>query len=837
MKKTFLIVSFFLLLVFEGFSQSTFRWQDQIIYMVMIDRFSNGNPSNDRQTETGIEAGNVNSKYNGGDLQGLINRLDYIKELGVTAIWITPPVANQWWDDSVDYGGYHGYWARDFSKIDEHFGTNELYTEFVKKAHEKGLYVIQDIVPNHTGNFIIYSNGKYSLNEKSIPVSKPQQYPFNMNDFNDPKQRELAIYHFPSLIGELDIYNTSFSDLDDINTENPQVRKVLKEIYGNWIETAGIDGFRVDTAKYVEKEFWQDFFKGENNIYEKAQSLGKDNFIAFGETWISPNPYENTADIEINKYFDYGFNSMLDFGLLTDIKRVFKEGKPTSYLEYRLTQRQEVYKDPSMLVTFVDNHDMDRFLKGATINDLKIALTLLYTIPGIPQIYYGTEQGFTETRAAMFKEGFSSMGEDHFNSNSDLFKFIQTINKMRKEIPTFRYGRIKVLFSDSTGPGILCYSIEHENEKYLILMNTNSKRKYATGIKLEIQDGTVLKPVMSMNVPQNDLVYEGKLDTSLNEKSFIIYKVTDEKATLKPKTVSVQLDMQLQGKTFSDDFYIKGRANGAKSVRLIIDGDDKEYAVINLSMKENEEWSIPVKIADFTPGKHTAFVKVFGKTPLFSDYSPTVYFSLDIPQNELAAVEDPLGDDNGPQGKYSYPKDLTFKNQQDMLGARVQQIGTMLSIEITMRELSDVWGPANGFDHVTFQIFLDSPNKKGVTALPKQNALMPAGLDWDYQLYITGWSCSAYNSTGAGTDSYGLPVTPAPGIKVEKQFSKITFSLPLSVIETNTMKNWNIYITTYDYDGIEAVLRPISPQGGQWAYSGGQTDSPKIMDDLLINIK
>jgi len=148
----------------------------------MIDRFSNGDTSNDMLTESCIENGNVNSKYNGGDIQGLIDQLDYISGLGATVISITQPVTNQWPDRAVDYGRYHGYWASDFKSIEEHFGDLELYKKFVEEAHKRNIYVIQDIVTNHTGYFLMYKNGRYFLNDQSIPTNKPTQYPFSMNE-------------------------------------------------------------------------------------------------------------------------------------------------------------------------------------------------------------------------------------------------------------------------------------------------------------------------------------------------------------------------------------------------------------------------------------------------------------------------------------------------------------------------------------------------------------------------------------------------------------------------------------------------------------------------------
>jgi len=242
------VLSIFVAAIFLSLASAEPVWEDQIVYFVMIDRFANGDTSND---DMGFgEAGNDNSRYNGGDIQGLIDRLDYIKELGATAVWITPPVANQWWNPWVSYGGYHGYWARDFKRIDEHFGDLELYREFVDKAHEKGLLVIQDIVPNHVGDYFRFIDGQFELNADSSPTAAPEQYPFSLNNYETDSEKN--IYHWTPDISnfndQLQKFTYQMSGLDDLNTENPEVIEALKDSYTFWIREAGIDGFRIDTV-------------------------------------------------------------------------------------------------------------------------------------------------------------------------------------------------------------------------------------------------------------------------------------------------------------------------------------------------------------------------------------------------------------------------------------------------------------------------------------------------------------------------------------------------------------------------------------------------------------
>ena len=282
---------------------------------------------------------------------------------------------------------------------------------------------------------------------------------------------------------------------------------------------------------------------------------------------------------------------------------------------------------------------------------------------------------------------------------------------------------------------------------------------------------------------------------------------------------------------------ITGTASNSKKLKIIIDGKEQAYKEVELNMKENEDWQAAINIADFTPGKHTVFVKAYGKIPIYSNYSDTYEFEVDIPSVEIISVSDPIGDDNGPNGNYTYPKDLTFKRQMDITGAKLSKVGQLLKLTMKMREVTDNWSPSKGFDHVTFQIFIDDPDQEGMKILPNQNAKMPEGMDWNYEIYATGWGITLHNTNDASEERLGEGITPSPTADVNKQLSEITFSIPYSVLNTNDLSGWKFYITTYDYDGIEAVLRPMSPEAQQWSFGGGDENSPKIMDDLIIEIK
>ena len=824
-----LLIAFATMVCFAGTA-----WEDQIVYFIMIDRFSNGDPTND---DMGYgESGSDNSRYNGGDLKGIIDKLDYVKGLGATAIWITPPVANQWWNPWANYGGYHGYWARDFKRVDEHFGDIDLYRKLVEEAHERGLLVIQDIVPNHVGDYFRFVNGEFELNTESIPTSSPEQYPFSLNNFEDNETDQ--IYHWTPDISDFNDHyqklNYQMSGLDDLNTENTAVVSALKDSFTFWIEEADIDGFRIDTAIYAPMEFWKEFLNGEAGVYEVATRNDKTEFLTFGEAWVRSDPFDDSGEIVIGEFFDAGMNAMLDFPLNIELRSVFKEGKATANLGYRLEVRQSRLNQ-TRLLTFIDNHDMERFLKGGGLSSLKQALAFIFTIPGIPVIYYGTEQGFFETRATMFAEGFQSGGIDHFDTQSELYNYVRDLSKLRQEYPVFRYGAIEILKSDSNGPGIFAYRLEHNGDKVFVIMNTAGERRILANMKSGLEEGQVIEPIYTFNslAKGYPVEREGKLVMSMNPRSVYVGIASEESGEIEIPNIEFTVDLEDHQKIDST-YTITGTASGASSAKIIFDTKIEEAEDIEIV---DGKWSYEWDISKFDPGIHSILFKIYGETRRESIYSDDYTVILDIPELLLASLADPEDDDRGPQGRYEYPTDITFKNQMDLLGANVKQIGASLVLGMKIKDLTDSWGPQNGFDHVTFQIFIDDPDKKGATVLPFQNASMPDGLDWDYFIFANGWSIVAYSAEGSGPGSFGTAISPTPLVQTNKMNNEVILRIAGDTIgRPDDLKGFNIYITTWDFDGIEAVYRDIYPEPKSYHFGGGNKEDPYVMDDILIKI-
>ncbi|AJG40876.1 MULTISPECIES: alpha-amylase family glycosyl hydrolase [Thermotoga] len=810
------LVLFLLILTAVLFATS---WHDVVLYEIMIDRFYDGDPMNNDQGYGEYDPSNP-SKYSGGDLKGIIEKLDYIKGLGVDGIWITPPVANQWWDPWVNYGGYHGYWARNFKEVDEHFGDLETYKSLSEELKRRGMVLIQDIVVNHVGNYFRFKDGKFELNKDSIPTSAPTQFPFNMNNYNDPEQREMNVYHWtPDITNYSDLHQKLYyqlSGLDDLNTENPLVREALKDSYNFWIREVGVDGFRVDTAMYVPKDFWDDFFNGENGVMKQ-----KRNFIAFGEAWLTSPPLDDSAEKEIESYFEHGFNAMLDFPLCEEIRRVLKGGKPTSWLAYRIERRNETLRK-GLLVTFIDNHDMERFIRGTDEKTLKMAIAFLMTLPGIPVIYYGTEQSFEETRASMFASGWGSGGRDHFEKGS-MYEFIKSAIGFRKNHTATRYGTVKTILSNKEGAGLLVYKIEDEHETLIVVMNTSNDER----IRVYSDAFPEVEEVFSTGRKAQMIIQQDSTVFRVPPKSLTVYKVLSETSGKQPPDLNLKLNAEVNvGK---EKVIISGETNG-KKIFAYVDG---MYRAIGDKIKlESGKFSYTLDPYRIGPGKHFVVLKVYGSTPREVLYSKELWFEVSIPIEKLSEVTDPLNDDYGPFGKYEYPTDITFKRQMDIVAAKVERMGPNLILWIKPREITTSWNPPFGFDHVSFQIFLDDPRKDGKSILPFQNYVIE---DWDYEIFITGWSSAIFSSKGADERKFGTQLGSPEVLTTDGWIKIVVKGEWLGFPEEFT--GWKIYITTWDYDGVENRFRPLEEEPKAYIFGGGKETDPYVMDDLWIKIE
>lgn len=486
---------------------STANWQRQSIYQIVTDRFFDGDPSNNNADGNYDPGGHRGTSVHGGDFKGIEEKLDYIKALGATAIWISPVVLNV-------SGEFHGYAARDFYKVDPHWGTMEDLKHFVHAAHARGLLVIDDIVVNHGGNLVDsedtgYPNFKRPPEGYQLRFRDPaKQYPppFDLNAANPSLTNLFHNHGFIQNYGDsLQVEWGELSSLDDFRTESPYVREQMKKIYEYWIQEGDFDGFRIDTVKHVEMGFWQEWCPA---IREFAASHGKTNFFMFGEVL-------DGSDAKCGSYTGtigggpFKLDSVLDYTLYFQINSLFANASaPTERIanHYRTIAPNYAPAAQNQLITFLDNHDQPRFLsvQGANIDRLKLALAFLYTAPGVPCLYYGTEQAFNGAkdpwdREDMFAGQFEwgpSRG-DNFNMTHPLFQWVAKLNNLRRLYPELQTGAFSNVFSNTSGSGLFTFTRQQDQREILVVLNTATTNKTLPPCKVIYPSGTKMQNVLA----------------------------------------------------------------------------------------------------------------------------------------------------------------------------------------------------------------------------------------------------------------------------------------------------------------------------------------------------
>ena len=826
------------------------QWQDQIIYFLMIDRFNDGNNKNNDQGDNEYDPNN-GAKFSGGDIQGIIKKIDYIQNLGATAVWITPPVANQWWSHHRQYGGYHGYWAVDFKSIDAHFGTVEDYQLLSRELHSRGMYLIQDIVTNHTGNFFGYK-GQYDLEDtlknfilyenKQSAQTAPTQYPFNFIDRRNPEAVKENIYHWtPEITDYQDESQTltyQLSGLADINTTNKKVRDTLKESYGYWIKNVGVDGFRIDTVKFVEHDFWYDFIHGKQGIAKVATKTGRDDFLTFGEVYeISPelfNVGEKKAVSYLGSPAKPELKSVLGFPLYATLSRVFAQGRPTALLAYRLEQQDKLYPNPFLLTTFVDNHDTPRFLSGGSLNALKQALFTLFTIPGIPVIYQGTEQAMTETRASMFATGFH--GDEHrFDQQTVMFKFIQKLARLRKNMNVLRRGSIEILHEDELSSGILVYKRQYQDDQVLVIINSADRAKLLSHLTLSAAVDLDRDVIYSENLamPYNR-TQESRdtLDLILPARAMLLIQLKQvSKQNEKKPVLGFKFDKNYQSLSIDHPFKLSGSVSEPDTMLKLVINDEYESAV-KFKADKAGRWKVtlPLQPLDQKKNRWVLYSDSFNQSSEYFSYS-----SHAQPEALIFKMDDDLNDDNGLNHHYLPPQHVGYSHQTDIKKSSIKISADKLTLTLTMQNISDNWKPNYGFDHVAFSLFISLPGQKGQTVLPRLNASMPEKLQWSVGHVLYGWGNALFSSSGSSKNQPGIKLSGSAQISVDKSKQQISISYQGRSLGIHNWQGSQIYITTWDMDG-EGHYRPLTMSGGQWEFGGGNGKDAKIMDDILIKI-
>ena len=852
-------------------------WRDQVIYFVVTDRFADGDARNNDQG-AGEYAPGRRERYNGGDFKGLVQRLDYIRGLGATAVWVTPPVANQWVNPSGDYTGYHGYWAEHFKRVDPHLGTLADYQALARALHGRGMYLVQDIVVNHTGNFYTYRDRwregdpahGWEAHDRTPPVARPSQPPFDRNDPRDPAQRAQAVYHWTPDVAdytdrrqELDF---QMSGLDDLNTENPQVRRALRESYGWWIRQAGVDAFRVDTAFYVPPEFFTDFLHAQDRaapgIARVARATGRTGFHVFGEGFGIDRAQEDAQARKIEAYMTGSdgrpvLPGMLNFPLYGTLAEVLARGAPTSALAHRIESTMRVHARPHLMPTFVDNHDVDRFLAGGSPAALRQALLAIFTLPGIPVVYYGTEQGFTETRAAMFAAGWGSGGRDRYDTTAPLYRTLAALAALRRAERLFSRGQPEVLRASAAGPGALAWRMTHGARAGVVALNSAEHPVLLDRLATGLPAGTRLQGRLAVEAlgvaqppharPADLVVGEGGfVSVVLPARAGWVWtapaapadRASGAAAASAPaarpgapvQRAAAELELDtLPAERVSGDFEVRGRVRGAGALRLVVDGDLQGASLV----QPDAQGRFAVRVDTARMADPAVRHRLVLWDEASGQASAARHFRVEPAWTLAADVEDPAGDDHGPAGTYRYPTDASWgeNRQMDLRRVRAQVAGGALRLELGMHRVTTSWNPANGFDHVAFTVYLELPGQgSGATVMPLQAGTLPAGMRWHRRLRVHGWSNALFSPEGAGPGAEGTPVAPGAHVSVDRASHTVTLTLPAAALGSPaSLSGARLYVTTWDYDtGYRALQREPAP----FALGGGDpARDPRVMDD------
>ncbi len=453
-------------------------WRDETLYSVVLDRFNQGanaKPFGDPKSG--------NSRH-GGNIRGVIDKLDYIKESGVTTLLISPVTMST-------PEAYHGYAPVHFLAVDPHFGSMADFKELVAKAHAKGLRVVLDWVINHSGPVFEYSDGKtqWTGDNKPGPIEWTRTLkPVELTEDDFSRKRVITDWNDESQATQGDFP----PNYRHFATDRPQTQQKLIHIAQWWMKETDIDGFRLDAVRHVAPGFLPRFSK---EVRAYGAKLGKKNFLMLGEN-------STGVDGELKPFLDNGsLDTLYHYPAYRRENAALHGAGPTRDLENSQAASQAALGDASgRLVRFIDLHDTYRFLLSDTPGELlKTALAYMMTATGIPLVYYGTEQAFRQLHGRLSPEGgdlpadpqnredmfasgeykSESSAGDKFDGDSGSFKFLRALADLRKAYPALTRGAQFERWSDPNGAGLYAFSRIHNGQEVLVVLNTSGETRGA----------------------------------------------------------------------------------------------------------------------------------------------------------------------------------------------------------------------------------------------------------------------------------------------------------------------------------------------------------------------
>ncbi|SDU78519.1 Glycosidase [Arcanobacterium phocae] len=450
-----------------------------VIYQIVVDRFYDGNPgNNDPASAPGMFSQDKSNwqLYWGGDFAGITAKIDYLKKMGVGAIWISPPVKNMSVpaidQNGTKLAGYHGYWGMDFFVPDPHFGTWKEFDAMVKAAHKAGIKVVMDWAMNHTSpedvNNVNYGvNGALEKNGERISSynSDPAGYFHHNGGVSDYNHRYQMRYQ--------NLFN-----LADLAQENPATEAYLKEAVDTWIQH-GVDGIRMDAVKHMSQGFQKAYV---DHIYSQK------GMFVFGE-WADTATAPLWQD-EIN-FANASGQSVENFDLNASLHKAFGQNMSIKEVDAVIGRQQEKFNWPNHLINFVDGHDVSRLLSIRNdTNKLDQATIIAMTAPGIPSIYYGDEQyshndetNFSQQRGG---DPFNRQQMPKFDTETKNFKVIRALSDLRKDNPALRYGISQQRWINDD---VYVYERHFFNDVVLVAVNKGQQDQKLDGLRTRLPQG------------------------------------------------------------------------------------------------------------------------------------------------------------------------------------------------------------------------------------------------------------------------------------------------------------------------------------------------------------
>lgn len=424
----------------KGFSSA------DVMYLVMPDRFADGDPANDQVPGFPVpDDRTVARAYHGGDLRGVEQHLDYLRQMGVTTVWTTPL-----YDNSAAQSGqtYHGYSASDMYRVDPHFGSMADYRALTGAAHARGMKVVLDTVPNHVGAASPWAADAPAADWLH---GTPEQHEKVDDDFASVTDPAASAARRSVLL------NGWFANvLPDLNQDNPLVAQYLLQNAIWWIESAGLDGLRLDTFPYVPRSFWHGYEERLHSLYPGLTSVGE---VFHGDPQVTSFFAGGRANAGSDGSYDTLLDTPFDYPMFFALRGALTHHRPMSAIADVL-RSDALYPHPERLVTFIGNHDTKRFLSepGGDTAGLRLAFGLLATLRGMPQLYYGDEIGMEggddPDNRKDFPGGFAGDAQNAFSSagrtaaQQSMYGWVTSLMQLRGHTPVLQTGQQEVLLAD-----------------------------------------------------------------------------------------------------------------------------------------------------------------------------------------------------------------------------------------------------------------------------------------------------------------------------------------------------------------------------------------------------